>query len=438
MIGNLYDPATRYQGAQLVAGLLPDSALLTVDVPGHTSLGASPCAGDLTGAYLLDPAQAATIDGVVCPARDRLLRRGRGGDLRGARTPAPAHAGRRGAPLTGIAAHWTREQPRTQPRRDRLRAGRRVRGRGDRPAGGAPGWPAGDAGPAHPALAGAVAGRRLVLRRPLRARCRRGHRRDVGRAAPAHRAADRELALHRRDRAPRQRRAPRDGPSRRAEPDDRRPRHQPLRGVPARHDRRCTASSCGWRCPTTRGTATRASRTTHRPRSRARAGRPGCSSARCWARCRRSRPRRRCSAPSCCWTPERRSPSTWTRPSSTGCWSTPGRSRWRVPRSRGASSGTSRRDPTGWCCTPSSKPGCVLLGGPPFGEQIMMWWNFVGRTHEEIVGLPRGVAGADRADGAVVRDSQDVAAGRFGVVLGDHLPPIPAPEMPQVRLRPRG
>ena len=30
------------------------------------------------------------------------------------------------------------------------------------------------------------------------------------------------------------------------------------------------------------------------------------------------------------------------------------------------------------------------------------------------------------------------AAGRFGVVLGDHLPPIPAPEMPQVRLRPRG
>ena len=236
VIGNLYDPATRYQGAQLVAGLLPDSALLTVDVPGHTSLGASPCAGDLTGAYLLDPAEAATIDGVVCPPEIDFFE-GAAAATSGARaTPAPAHAGRRGSPLTGIAAHWTGEQPRTQPRRDRLRAGRRVRGRGDRPATGAPGWPAGDAGPAHPALAGAVAGRRLVLRRPLRARCRRGHRRDVGRAAPAHRAADRELALHRRDRAPRQRRAPRDGPSRRAEPDDRRPRHQPLRGVPARHD----------------------------------------------------------------------------------------------------------------------------------------------------------------------------------------------------------
>ena len=28
----------------------------------------------------------------------------------------------------------------------------------------------------------------------------------------------------------------------------------------------------------------------------------------------------------------------------------------------------------------------LLLGGPPFGESIVMWWNFVGRTHEEIVG----------------------------------------------------
>ena len=35
----------------------------------------------------------------------------------------------------------------------------------------------------------------------------------------------------------------------------------------------------------------------------------------------------------------------------------------------------------------------LLLGGPPFGEPIVMWWNFVGRSHEEIVGLPRGVAG---------------------------------------------
>jgi hypothetical protein len=27
----------------------------------------------------------------------------------------------------------------------------------------------------------------------------------------------------------------------------------------------------------------------------------------------------------------------------------------------------------------------VLLGGEPFGERIVMWWNFVARTPEEIV-----------------------------------------------------
>jgi pimeloyl-ACP methyl ester carboxylesterase len=67
VIGNLYDPATRYQGAQTVRGLLPNSALLTVDVPGHTSLGASGCAGFVTGQYLLNPGAAAGIDGEVCP-----------------------------------------------------------------------------------------------------------------------------------------------------------------------------------------------------------------------------------------------------------------------------------------------------------------------------------------------------------------------------------
>ena len=27
----------------------------------------------------------------------------------------------------------------------------------------------------------------------------------------------------------------------------------------------------------------------------------------------------------------------------------------------------------------------ILLGGQPFGEQIVMWWNFIGRDHDEIV-----------------------------------------------------
>jgi redox-sensitive bicupin YhaK (pirin superfamily) len=34
----------------------------------------------------------------------------------------------------------------------------------------------------------------------------------------------------------------------------------------------------------------------------------------------------------------------------------------------------------------SSRHGCRLLviGGPPFPEQILMWWNFVARTQDEI------------------------------------------------------
>jgi hypothetical protein len=79
----------------------------------------------------------------------------------------------------------------------------------------------------------------------------------------------------------------------------------------------------------------------------------------------------------------------------------------------------------------------LLLGGEPFGESIVMWWNFVGRTHDEVVAFREEWQAQITADGAVVGDSQDVTDGRFGVVLGDHLPPIPAPPMPHVRLRER-
>lgn len=82
----------------------------------------------------------------------------------------------------------------------------------------------------------------------------------------------------------------------------------------------------------------------------------------------------------------------------------------------------------------------VVLGGPPFGEEILMWWNFVGRTQEEIETARaewQAQVTAGSADGTVVDDSTLVAPGRFGVVADMHLPPIPAPVMPQVRLRPR-
>jgi quercetin 2,3-dioxygenase len=79
----------------------------------------------------------------------------------------------------------------------------------------------------------------------------------------------------------------------------------------------------------------------------------------------------------------------------------------------------------------------LLLGGEPFGESIVMWWNFVGRTHEEVVAFRDEWQSQITAGGAVVADSQDVSGGRFGVVVDDHLPPIPAPEMPHVRLKQR-
>lgn len=67
----------------------------------------------------------------------------------------------------------------------------------------------------------------------------------------------------------------------------------------------------------------------------------------------------------------------------------------------------------------------VLLGGVPFDEQIVMWWNFVARTHDEIV---------------AARDAwQAEDAGRFGVVEGYQGPirRIPAPPPPVARLRAR-
>ena len=75
----------------------------------------------------------------------------------------------------------------------------------------------------------------------------------------------------------------------------------------------------------------------------------------------------------------------------------------------------------------------LLLGGPPFGESIVMWWNFVGRTHDEVVAFREEWQA--QVDG--VSDGQDVRPGRYGVVLGDHLAPIPAPPLPNARLRER-
>jgi quercetin 2,3-dioxygenase len=63
----------------------------------------------------------------------------------------------------------------------------------------------------------------------------------------------------------------------------------------------------------------------------------------------------------------------------------------------------------------------LLLGGEPFEESLVMWWNFVGRSHAEIVS-----ARAEWESGSA-----------FGEVHGYAGPSIPAPPMPITRLLPR-
>lgn len=63
----------------------------------------------------------------------------------------------------------------------------------------------------------------------------------------------------------------------------------------------------------------------------------------------------------------------------------------------------------------------VLLGGPPFPEEIIMWWNFVGRSHDEI---------------AQAREDW-MKGDRFGEVHGYDGAPLPAPELPNAPLKPR-
>jgi len=66
----------------------------------------------------------------------------------------------------------------------------------------------------------------------------------------------------------------------------------------------------------------------------------------------------------------------------------------------------------------------ILLGGEPFGEEMIMWWNFVGRTHEEIVGF---------------REAWQNESEQFGRVQGYTGAParLPAPALPNAQFRPR-
>ncbi|GAB3458489.1 pirin family protein [Kineococcus endophyticus] len=75
----------------------------------------------------------------------------------------------------------------------------------------------------------------------------------------------------------------------------------------------------------------------------------------------------------------------------------------------------------------------LLLGGRPLGEQIVMWWNFVGRDHDEIA-AHRAAWQAEIGAEAGERG----APPRFGTFPDGMPAPLPAPDLPGVRLRPRG
>jgi quercetin 2,3-dioxygenase len=72
---------------------------------------------------------------------------------------------------------------------------------------------------------------------------------------------------------------------------------------------------------------------------------------------------------------------------------------------------------------PGDEPARVmLLGGEPFDEHIVMWWNFVGRSHDEIVAF---------------REAWEAESDRFGRVEGYAGSRLPAPPLPNARIKPR-
>ncbi|UZJ43396.1 pirin family protein [Marinimicrobium sp. C6131] len=57
----------------------------------------------------------------------------------------------------------------------------------------------------------------------------------------------------------------------------------------------------------------------------------------------------------------------------------------------------------------------LMLGGEPLGEEILIWWNFVGHSREEI---------------AEAQDEWETGSERFGSVPGYEGDPLPAPPIP--------
>ncbi len=84
----------------------------------------------------------------------------------------------------------------------------------------------------------------------------------------------------------------------------------------------------------------------------------------------------------------------------------------------------------------------ILIGGEPLNEQIVMWWNFIGRSHEDIVAYREAwqaeIGESSTAEPTNGAYDDGAPWPRFGPYPEGQPDPLPAPAMPTVQLRPRG
>lgn len=82
----------------------------------------------------------------------------------------------------------------------------------------------------------------------------------------------------------------------------------------------------------------------------------------------------------------------------------------------------------------------LFIGGEPLNEPFVMWWNFIGDTHDDVVAAREAwmadVIERDASDFGLAPEPRATEA-RFVDVPGYHGPALPAPVMPNTRLKPR-
>jgi len=79
----------------------------------------------------------------------------------------------------------------------------------------------------------------------------------------------------------------------------------------------------------------------------------------------------------------------------------------------------------------------VLIGGAPFGEPIVMWWNFIGRSHEEIAEFRAAYQAEMGFESATGDTDPRLGEPRYGEFPPGQPDPLPAPALPNTRLKPR-